>query len=229
MKRLILTLGGLFLFPALVMGGEKEESYLKEQMIPLAREFMQRIGQTNDLPSAMNQVQKYRVDYFNDRPGCTANLTLTNGGSFGFYSEGGKSEVNYFVRSVKTYYSLTSASKQKIEAVKALLLQNKLNEEKAAALAKKYFTALGHKEENFHPLDFYPREILQDYWSGGDDGRGGKLPYYQITWYRKDVRRQELDDHDSNAMLKIVIITVSGIDSSLISYEKDQLPIGSDF
>ena len=209
--------------------GEKEEAYLKEEMIPLAQEFLLRIGQTNGLPSATNQVQKYSVNYFSDRPGCLADMTLTNGCGFSFHTETNKTEVWSFQRPIKTYYSLAGAPKAKIEAVKALLLQNKLNEEKAVALAKKYFELLGHREEDFHPLDFYPGEILQDYWSGGDDGHGGKLPYYQITWYRKDVRRQELDDHDSNAMLKIVIITVSGIDSSLISYEKDQLPIGSDF
>jgi hypothetical protein len=229
MKSPILTIGVLLLFPVLGLAGEKEDAYLEKTMIPLAREFLQRIGQTNDLPSATNQVQRYRVNYFVDRPGCLADMRLTNGCGFSFHTESNITEVWSFQRPIKTYFVLENAPKEKIEAVKGLLLQNKLDEERAAALAKKYFKLLGHKEENFHPLDFYPGEILQDYWSGGDDGRGGKLPYYQITWYRKDVRRQQLDDHDSIAMLKIVVIKVSGIDSNLIAYEKDQLPIGSDF
>ena len=112
------------------------------------------------------------------------------------------------------------------------ILQNKLNKASAAELAKKYFRLLGHKEENFHPFDFYPPEVTQGYWVSAPESPPAnerRLPYYEITWYRKDVTRQGLDDHDSNAMLKIVTITVSGIDLSLISYEKDQLPIGSDF
>ena len=39
MKSLIFTLAAMLLFPALALGGEKEEAYLKETMIPLAREF----------------------------------------------------------------------------------------------------------------------------------------------------------------------------------------------
>ena len=209
--------------------GAIEAAVLNQTLIPLAGEFLRQIGLTNNLPRATNQMQKYSVSYLNYRPGYLADLTLTNGCHLSFESGTNGTEVWAFQRPIRTYYALDSAQKEKIQAVKALLLQNKLNNERAVALAKKYFAALGHREGDFHPLDFYLGGIVQDDWSGGEDGRGGWLPYYRITWYRKDVTAKELDDNDSAAKLKTIIIEVSGIDSSLISYEKDQLPIGSDF
>jgi hypothetical protein len=146
---------------------------------------------------------------------------MTNNWFLSFYTETNKTEVWTFHRNIKTYYSLAGAPQAKIDAVKALNLQNKLNKESAIVLAKKYFKLLGHKDENFHS-----QEISQCYWSGEESGR---LPYFEITWYRKDVTLKELEDNDSNAKLKTVIIEVSGIDSSLISYSKGLLPIGSDF
>jgi hypothetical protein len=232
MKNKIFILAALLLFPTLVLGGEKEEAYLKEKMIPLAQEFLQRIGQTNDLPSATNQVKIYRVNYFDDRPGCMADMRLTNGCVFSFHTETNKTEVWSFHRNIKTYYELDNPPKEKVEALKALNLQNKLNKESAAALAIKYFKFIGHKEQDFHPLDFYPPEITQGYWVSSPESPPAnerRLPYYEITWYRKDVTLKELNDNDSNAKLKTVIIEVSGIDSGLISYFKGSLPIGSDF
>jgi len=220
MKNLTLIFVALFLFPVLVIGGEKEEAYFKEEMIPLAQAFLQRIGQTNNLPLGTNQVKNYRIDYFNDRPGCAANLRLTNNCYFMYDTETNKTEVWSFHRNIKTYYSLAGAPKAKIDAVKALNLQNKLNKESAVVLAAKYFKLLGHKEENFHPP-----EITQCYWSGKESGR---LPYFEITWYRKDVDVANLAKN-GNTDYKAVIVEVSGIDSSLISYHKYFMPIGSDF
>jgi hypothetical protein len=217
MKNLILIFTVWFLFPTLAMAGEKEETYLKETMIPLARDFLQRTGQTNNLPTRTNQIKSYKLDFFNDRSGCLADLRLTNGFSFSFHTETNRTEVWAFNRPVKTYYALENAPREKIEAVKALNLKNKLNKESALMLAKNYFKLAGRKEENFHPP-----EIIQCYWSGEPSG---KLPYYEITWYRKDVNLSENGNPDS----KLVIIEVSGIDSSLISYLKGGMPIGSDF
>jgi len=220
MKNSILIFIGLLLFPALVLGGEKEEAYLKEKMIPLAQEFLQRIGQTNNLPLGTNQVKNYKLDYFDGRLGCMADMRLTNGCVFSFHTETNKTEVWVFQRHIKTYYSLADAPKEKIEAVKALNLQNKLNKESALVLAKKYFKMVGRKEENFHSP-----EISQGYWSGEESGR---LPYFEITWYRKDVDVANLAQN-GNTNYKAVIVEVSGIDSSLISYRKLGMPIGSDF
>ena len=210
--------------------GAIEAAVFNQTLIPLAGEFLRQIGLTNNLPRTTNQMQKYSVSYLNYRPGYLVDLTLTNGCNLGFNSGTNGTEVWAFQRPIRTYYGFgDDTPKAKIDAVKALLLQNKLNEEKAVALAKKYFKLLGHREEDFHSLDFYPGEIVQDDWSGGEDGRGGWLPYYRITWYRKDVTAKELDDNDSAAKLKTIIIEVSGIDSSLISYSKGLFPIGSDF
>lgn len=224
MKNIILILAALLFFPALVLGGGKEESYLKKTMIPLAQNFLQRIGQTNALSGGTNQVKNYKVDYFRDRSGCTANMRMTNNWFLSFYTETNKTDVWTFHRNIKTYYGFANDPKEKIEAVKRLNLQNKLNKDSALALAKKYFKLIGHKEDNFHPP-----ELLQCYWSGGEGNHGGKLPYYEITWYRKDVTKAQLEDHDPIATLKKVIVEVSGVDSSLISYSKGLLPLGSDF
>jgi len=222
MKKAIVIYVAMLLFPVLVFGGEKEEAYLKEKMIPLAQDFLQRIGQTNSLPLGTNQVRNYKVDYFDDRPGCQANMRLTNDYVFRFLTEKDKSEVRGFQRLIKTYYNLVDVPKAKIEAVKALNLQNKLNKASALVLAKKYLKQLGHKEENF-----YPPEIGQCYWSGGEDGRGGILPYYEVSWYRKDVNLADVDKGITN--LPQVLVTVSGIDSSLIYYSRLYLPFDGDF
>ena len=232
MKTPVLALLTVLLFPALVVGGEKETTYLKETMIPLAREFLQRIGQTNDLPSVTNQVKQYKVDYFDDRAGCMANMRLTNGCVFSFHTETNHTEVWSFHRDVKTYYELEYPPKQKVEALRSLNSRNKLNKEGAAVLAAKYFKLLGHQEENFHPLDFYPGAITQGYWVSTPEmppANERLLPYYRVLWYRKDVKSEDLKNGNSNVDLKSVSIEVSGIDSSLISYSKGMLPIGSDF
>jgi hypothetical protein len=95
-KNALFILVASLLFPVLAMGGEKEEAYLRQTMIPLAQAFLERIGQTNTLILETNQVKNYRVDWFNDRPGCTASLKLTNGCSFLYYTEKAKTEMIHF-------------------------------------------------------------------------------------------------------------------------------------
>jgi hypothetical protein len=232
MKNLFFSFIILGLFPALALCGEKEEVFLRTTMIPLAKEFLQRIGQTNDLSVSTNQVKKYRVNYFEGRPGCMADMRLTNGCVFSFHTETNQTEVWAFHRNIKTYYELKNPPKEKIEALKALNLQNKLNKKSAALLAAKYLKLLGHKEEDFHPLDFYPPEVTQGYWVDSSESMSAderRLPYYEITWYRKDVTRKELEANNTAAKLNTVTLEVSGIDLGLISYSKGMLPIGSDF
>src|ERR1035438_690208 len=86
----ILILAVSLLLPAFVKGGENEEAYLKQIMIPQARELLLRIAQTNDLPSTTNQLQSYKVDYFDD--GWLAKMQLTNGWVFRFLTN--KRETN---------------------------------------------------------------------------------------------------------------------------------------
>jgi hypothetical protein len=122
---------------------------------------------------------------------------------------------------IKTYYELDDAPKEKIEAVKALNLKNKLNDKTALELAKKFFTLLGHKEE-----DFLAPECRQSYWVGKNDV-WGNLPYYEVIWYRKDVKMADV--RSGIAAIPQVTMEISGVDSSLVSYSKLFMPIGSDF
>lgn len=212
---------------------ELEATYLKETMIPLAREFLLRIGLTNNLPFTTNQVQKYRMNYFYYCPGCQADMRLTNGLVFSFLTKTNKSEVWSFKNTnVKTYLELNNPPKEKIKALQALNLRNKLNKKSAEILATKYFKMLGHKEENFHPLGFADSHVSQGYWVSTPEmppDNERLLPYYAVTWYRKDVKLEETKDGSTN--FREVTIEVSGIDLGLISYSKlgIEMPIGSDF
>ena len=224
MKLARIVLISVILFPVLAMCGEKEDLFFKEKLIPLAQEFVKRNG-LSAANFGTNSIKKYKVEFFTDgRSGCTANVALKDGRWFYFISNGQDAEINYFHDETKTYYSLADAPKEKIDAVKVLNLRNKLSNTNALKLAEKFFKLQGHKDENFHPA-----ELHQSYWSGGDEDRGGELPYYEVTWYRKDVTKEKRESGDSKELLKSVTIEVSGIDSHLISYSKGLLPIGKDF
>jgi hypothetical protein len=221
MRTAAIGLVALFLFPALGMGGEKE-TYLQEKMIPLAQKFTKQVELPYNSQFGTNAVIKSKVDFFNDRPGCLAEMRLTNGYFFSFHTEKDQTELWSFQQiSVKTYYELDDAPKEKIEAVKALNLKNKLNDKTALELAKKFFKLLGHKEE-----DFLAPEFRQSYWVGKNDV-WGNLPYYEVVWYRKDVKITDM--HAGIATLPAVRINVSGIDSSLLYYSKSFMPVGKDF
>ncbi len=224
-----LLLCGLFVttFASAEVITNMADPYLLHTMLPLAQQFCAKAGMTNFTQISTNQIKRYNhYGYFSDRPGCITQLTLTNKFSFWFHTEKDKSEVESFQQNQqKTYYSLNDAPVEKIKAVQALLKQNKLSEQKALVLAREYFNALGHYENNFHPP-----EILQGYWiSSNPKYDHGRLPAYTVTWYRKDVTKEQLAPGSGEAMLPEVVIEVSGIDSSLISYHKYFMPLGSDF
>lgn len=202
------------------------DSYLLHTMLPLAQQFCAKAGMTNFAQIGTSQIKDYRREDFYDRPGCMATLTLTNKFSFWSRTEKDKSEIWVFQQNQQqTYYSLNNAPVGKIKVVQALLKQNKLSLKKALGLARKYFGLLGHDEKDFHPP-----KILQGYWvSSNPQYASGKLPAYTITWYRKDVTKGQLDPSSGEAMLPEVVIEVSGIDSSLISYSKLFTPVGGDF
>ena len=221
MRAAVIGLVALSLFPALGKGGEKE-TYLQEKMIPLAQKFIKQVGLPYDSQFGTNEVIKSKVDFFNDRPGCLAEMRLTNGYFFSFHTEKDQTELWSFQQiSVKTYYELDDAPKEKVEAVKALNFKNKLNDKTALELARKFFALLGHKDE-----DFLTPECRQSYWVGKNDV-WGNLPYYEVVWYRKDVKMADV--HAGIATLPVVRINVSGIDSTLLYYLKSFMPIGSDF
>ncbi|MFM2082253.1 MAG: hypothetical protein RL380_944 [Verrucomicrobiota bacterium] len=221
MKAIVFTLFVLNFFPALAMGGEKEAAYLHEKMMPLTQDFFRRIDLTNGLPLTTNSVQKYKVDYFDDRPGCMADLSLTNNRTISFLTEQEQTCVWAFRQHIRTYYALDDAPKEKLEAVKALNLKNKLNNQTALELARTYFKQLGHQENNFNPPAFH-----QSYWVGKGDV-WGNLPYYEAIWYRKDVTNRATSGLSHS--FPQVLVTVSGVDKSLIYYARFNLPINRDF
>lgn len=203
------------------------DSYLLQTMLPLAQQLCAKVGMTNFTQINTNQIKRYNREDFYDRPGCMAKLTLTN--KFVFWSRTEKTNSAIWVfqqNQQKAYYSLNDAPVEKIKAVQALFKQNKLNEKKALALAHKYFVALGHDEKNFRPP-----EILQGYWvSGNNDYPSGRLPAYTVTWYRKDVTDAALKPETGEVYRQPSInIEVSGVDSSLIGYHRNFMPLGSDF
>lgn len=226
-----LQLALLAFLPAAAHAGEREESFLRTKMIPLAQEFIKR----NELPTAdfgTNNIKKYRVNFFTDgRVGCLAYVKLETGCLFDIRSDGTNAEVHDFNDGKTiTYYDLEGAPKEKVEAVRALVLANKLNKQSAAELAKKFFNLQGHDGANFHEP-----EIHQCYWVRGQAGEavtggtdpGGPLPYYEIRWYRKDVTKEK---RESGLSVPEVVIEVSGVTSNLISYHKyGYLPINRDF
>lgn len=204
------------------------DGYLLHTMIPLAQDFCAKVGMNQFTNISTNQIKRYNhYGFFSDRPGCITQLTLTNKLVFWFHTEKEKTEVENFQQNQqKTYYALNDAPVEKIKAVQALLKQNKLNQKKALTLARKYFKQLDHDEKNFR----LP-EIVQGYWiSGNPKYDSGRLPAYTVTWYRKDVTDADLKPETGQVYRQpSVDIAVSGIDSSLISYSKNFMPLGSDF
>lgn len=171
---------------------EKEERFFRETMLPAADEFIRQ----SDLAITTNDVSRWEFDLFDDgRVGGLGSLRIEPKHHFTFFVMGEKSEVRTFTDgNVNTYYDLSFAPQEKVDAVKALLLRNKLNEQTALELAKKFFKLQGHKEENFHPVQIYrlgwtgPANPVAGERHSIDDPakRGGLLPYYRATWYRKD-------------------------------------------
>ncbi|HET7626677.1 MAG TPA: hypothetical protein VFM25_15590 [Verrucomicrobiae bacterium] len=207
-----------------VIAGENENLFLNQTMVPLVRQFVKqnRLAETN---LSTNDIIKYRVTFFKEeRSGCLANLKLKCGYFFDVWSDGTNAEVRDFGdANVRTYYNLSDAPKEKIEAVKKLNLSNKLNEKTALELAEKFFELQGHKKSNFHSP-----EIHQCNWVGTDAEGWGPLPYYQIKWYRKDVTQTERESGLST--VPEIVIEVSGVTSNLVAYHKyGSLPIGKDF
>ena len=203
------------------------DPYLLQTMLPLAQQLCTKAGLTNFTQIGTNQIKRYRREDFYERPGCMANLMLTNKFTFSIRTEKDRSEIRSFQQNQQvTYRSLNDAPVEKIRAVQALLKQNKLNEKKALALARKYFVALGHDEKNFRPP-----EILQGYWiSSNPKYDHGRLPAYTVEWYRKDVTDANLKPETGEVYRQPSVgIDVSGIDSSLIGYHKNFMPLGSDF
>ncbi len=215
----------LLLPAALVVGGEREQAYLERQMLPLAREFLHRNSLSGDTNFGVEKVARHRVEFLTNRPApfAISNMRIGKQYSFRFFDDNGVLEVRSFTDvSVETYYDLSEAQKEEVEAVRALNSRNKLNDEMGIALVRKFFRLQGHKEENFHPVEF-----RQMSWANKGEPDYVPLPFYEAQWYRKDVKKA--DREQGLARLPCVRIEVSGITSNLVSYTKAFMPVGSDF
>ncbi len=214
------------LFPAtLLVGGEREQVYLERRMIPLAREFLRRNCLPCDTNFGVEKVARPRVEFLTNRPApfVTSSMRIGKQYTFKFFDDDGVMEVWSFLdATVETYYDLSEASKEKVEAVRALNSRNKLNDELGLALALKFFRLQGHKEENFHPIKF-----RQMSWANKGQPDYVPLPFYEAQWYRKDVTKA--DREQGVACLPSVSIYVSGITSNLVWYSKVFMPVGADF
>lgn len=228
MKKNILLIFFGFWFACPAKAEESTNAYLLNTLIPLAQDFCAKVGMNQFTNISTNQIKHYNhYGFFKDRYGCIADIVLTNKFSFSSHTEKDKSEIRYFQQNrQKAYYSLNDAPVEKIKAVQSLLKQNKLNEKKALALARKYFTLLGHDEKHFHPPG-----IVQGTWiSSNPKYPWGRLPAYTVIWYRNDVTPAQLEPATGEVYRQPSIeIEVSGLDSSLISYHRRFIPLGSDF
>jgi hypothetical protein len=208
-----------------LLAGEREQAYLEGKMIPLARQFLHRNGLPYGTNFGREKVVRFKVDFLTNRPlpFVMSSMGVENKYAFYFTDDNGLMEIRSFKdSSVETHYDLTSAPKEKRAAVRALNLRNKLNDKTALELATKYFFMQGHKQENFHPVEFRQKTWILE-------GAPGfhPLPFYEAAWFRKDVQQA---DRDAGLVRQPQVqIEVSGMTTNLISYSKLFMPVGSDF
>jgi hypothetical protein len=225
MMKCCVILGVLF-WSVLLLPGAPQGHFTEEQFLTLATNFLQR----NSLPPldfGTNNIKRFSINKYAERPGCIAQLSLKSGQAISFVSDGTNTEVQAFRAETRIRYDLTDAPAEKVAAVKALNLRNKLNTVSALELARKYFRLQGHREADFRLTAFYQLKWLDQ--RAPDDAPDSNyvLPYYRAEWYRKDVTPAEI--RSGKAILPQVTIEVSGADTNLISYFKGFMPAGRDF
>ncbi len=200
----------------------KEQEYLADTMIPLAREFFARNALPFDRNMGSNSIRQWNIDFWTNKAGSGGFLKLTNGWFFYYLSDGTNTEIIDFHTDTKTdYHNPAAMPKGELEAVKALNLRNKLTKEKALEIAKWHFRVMGHNEKDFHPPEFFQlggEPSMPDYFP---------VPYYKAIWYRKDVNIQA--DSAAGKLIPQVDITVSGVTTNIIEYGKAFMPAGHDF
>jgi hypothetical protein len=134
---------------------------------------------------------------------------------------GTNAEIYAFNTPTRTTYYPGTLTGGELEAVKALNLRNKLTKKKALEIAKWHFKAMGLKEKDFHPPEFWQ--------VGGDPGVSDyfPVPFYEATWYRKDVNVEA--DSATGKLMPQIHITVSGVTTNIIGYSKAYMPVGHDY
>ena len=200
----------------------KEEQCLFDTMIPMAHDFIARNALSFDTNFGTNAIKRSKITIWDNKPGWEGLLVLTNGWTFSYLSIGTNVEIDAFQTQTRTgYYNPSTMPKGEVEAVKALNLRNKLTDKKALDLLKWHFKTMGHKEKDFHPPEFFHL--------GGDPGVPDyfPVPFYKATWYRKDVNVEA--DSAAGKLMPNINITISGITTNIIDYDKAFMPVGHDF
>ncbi|MEI7732251.1 MAG: hypothetical protein WCO56_21930 [Verrucomicrobiota bacterium] len=224
MKFNSVILGLLFIGAIVLAGGEREELFFNNEMIPRVRAFIQRNGLPYDANFPTNKINHHEVEFFSNRPAAFARMMLEKKHAFEFIMETNRVEIRGYKCLDPSVIRILNRL-DRPEVVKEWSARtNMLNETTALALARNYFILQGHQEKNFHSIEFSQVTCGS---LKHDPTNFSALPFYQAAWYRKDVTKQ--DRESGNARLPQVMIFVSGISSNLSLYSKLFMPIGSDF
>lgn len=219
----MLFIAGWFALCGSSMAGEREQNYFDGTMYPLAKDFLRRNALSPNADFNTNEIDRLKVDFFQDRPGAISSLRLTNKTLLGFYTEGTNSEVRSFNDlNVRPFLDYAYGPSERLKGMRTLNLGNKLTDQAALPLLKKCFLDQGHNETNFHPAEF--RRMTD-----GVKGESNyiEMPFYEAQWYRKDVKQADRDA--GYAALPRVHIIISGLATNLVYYSKLFMPVGADF
>ena len=91
-----------------------KEQVLRGTMIPLAQKFIRLNGLPFNADFGTNCIEKYGVDFYDKKPGCSADMKLTNGYFFMFFWDGTNSEIYFFNAIYFIFYSVYSTKGSKL-------------------------------------------------------------------------------------------------------------------
>jgi len=225
MKRLRFILFALFVaFP--VWGQEikpADDVLLLQRLLPTVRTFIAR----NNLPLpsdfATNRISDFKAGGDSDSDLLTPRLMIDKKHAFSFFGTRTNCHLDGYRRvNPGVNFILGSADPEQIQALAAQT--NTLNEVSARKLCDHYFQLQGHFMTNFHPVFFN-----QITWGNKvqDPKHYVAFPYYEAEWVRKDQINAPAEEQ--HTILPSVRMMISGVDSSLQSYDRLLLPGSTDF
>ncbi|MBF8297250.1 MAG: hypothetical protein HW389_3795 [Bacteroidetes bacterium] len=223
MKALVCLVVVSVLMPSLALGQNNEVAYLQERMLPAVRDFIRRNQLAYDPDFPTNRIRHYRVEFAPEIDAVFSRMMLEKKYAFLLSEKAKVCEIWSFqdteTRPFRDYSNVTPEEREVI-----LSRTNVLNKQSVLALAAKHFKLQGHREENFHPPEFW-QHVLGE--KNPDPATHLPLPLYEATWYRKDVKLEERNSLGFAGMPNVLII-VSGLNSNLVYYSKVAMPVGRD-
>lgn len=191
-------------------GGPREDSYLQERCLPLVRAFIQKQAIAYDSLFPTGKIVFRRVDFSDESDVAVARVSLEKRLAFVLIGDGKTNAVTYF--SDRTNWKPAVMEPGRESEIRALAGQsNLLNHVTALVLARELFRLQGHREENFHPVEFQ-----QMVWTEAAPQKRIPLPFYEARWARRDVK---LPLHEQPSIYPSVRLVVSGVISNLVEYE----------